>query len=101
MKANEIWIGKYNPNDGVLLEEIQGKSWKCKFLRLVRPGEYAIAKGRVSSRIDPGACYTGEGIISEDSLNRFYTSRTGISIVEAPDAFVTISEAPPADPLGV
>lgn len=46
-------------------------SWNVRIYWRGHDGVYYLANGRVGSSYDPTAVYTGEGTVTEESLNMF------------------------------
>ena len=55
------------------MEKIKDNEWTC--VHLVKSGEkkYMRQTGRVSSRVDPSAYYTGDGIVYENRILECYS----------------------------
>jgi len=94
MKTGEVWISDFwDGRNGVLIgSQVEPNVWECTYLLRVSEKEYAKDEGgRVSSRIDPSAFYTGEGQLYEEEFSKFYHSVEGIKIVPMPE-FVSAPE---------
>ena len=88
MQKGEIWISDFDGGKtGYLIgDSVEPNVWGHVSLIKVKDGEYTINKGgRVSSRIDPSAYYTGEGQLFESEFSKFHHKVEGIKIIPKPD----------------
>ncbi len=91
MEKDEIWISDFwGGKHGVILGNRVGPNTReCVYLIKIRENQYAIDRGgRVSTLIDSGAVYTGDGLIYESEFSKFYHKSEGIiNIVPLPEDF--------------
>ena len=83
MQKGEIWVSDFDEGKaGYLIGAcVEPGVWERTSLIKIKNGEYALDKGgRVSSRIDPAAYYTGEGQLFEYEFSKFHHKVEGLKI---------------------